>query len=136
MSVSTSGDMAVIVNLARLIPARRQAQPSAHRSRPLDVRCILDGSEIGRGCDRTNAGDRHQQLTLLASARFGEELLRQSGCLKTKSALGFEQGQDDLRECGAVGEKRANMRFELAAHAARNDETERLHQSPDLVRHV
>lgn len=90
MGVSTSGDMAILVYLAGLIAPRRQPQPGAHRARSLEVRWILDGGYISGGCDRSNAGDRHQQLTLLVSTRFGEELSPQPCCLEAQVTPGFK----------------------------------------------
>lgn len=44
-----------------MIAPRRQPKPGAHRAQSLEVRWILDGSWVGSGCNRNNAGDQHHR---------------------------------------------------------------------------
>lgn len=44
MSIAAPGDMAVVIDLSRLVSAGRQAKPGADRAGPPEVRRILDGS--------------------------------------------------------------------------------------------
>lgn len=133
MSVTTPGDMAVIIDLALLVATCGQSQPCTDRPRLPEVRRVLDGGrECGCG-DRTNPGDGHEQLAGLALPCAGDKLppkLRGAGA---HAAPGFKNRQDDPGKRFLTGQQALDLGFERAAFAARNDQAERLHESADLV---
>lgn len=74
--VAAPGDVSVVVHLAGLVSARRQAEPGTDGSRRSKVAWIFDrGCEGGRG-DDTDAWDRHEQLASLALSRIADQALR------------------------------------------------------------
>jgi hypothetical protein len=96
----------------------------------------LAGSSIANercGGHDTDTGDRHQQLVGGATPCVREKLASKLCGAEANGVLGFTPWTDDLAQISIVGEQRMNMMLELAAHHSRNDETERLHQAPDLV---
>ena len=74
MSVAAPRDVAVIVDLARLVAPCRQPEPGADRSGPAEVLRILNrGRKRGRS-HGADARHRHQDLACLALAGAGDEL--------------------------------------------------------------
>src|SRR4030095_12396941 len=126
MRVAGPGDVAVIINFAGLIAAGRQSQPRADRPRLFEVRRVLDGGRE-RGCgDRTNPGDRHQQLTGLALPCAGDELSPKLSGAGPHAAQGGKARRDDTARRVLAGKPVPDLSFELATFASRNDQPERL----------
>lgn len=117
MSVAASGDVAVIIDFARLVATSGQSQPRADRTRLLEVRQVLDGGRE-RGCgDRANPWDRHQQLTGLALSCAGDKLPSKLGGAGAHAAPSLKNRQDDTRKLSLTDKQALDIIFELAAFA-------------------
>ncbi len=100
--VAAPGDMAIVVDLPRLISARRKAEPCTDGSRRVEVGWIFHGRCKGSCGDDTDARDRHEQLARLALTCIADQASRQFGCAHTYAAPSLEQRQDDARQVGAL----------------------------------
>lgn len=131
--VTSSGDMAVVVDLTGLISSCGQAKPSADRTRRPEVGRIFNCGGEGRGSDDADAGDRHEQLAGLASARIFDQPSGQLGSTQTDAAPRLQQRPDDRGKLRVFIKSAPHIRLEGAALACRHDQTEGLHQPTDLV---
>ena len=118
MSVAASRDVAVVVDLARLVAPCRQPEPGANRSGPAEVLRILNrGRKRGRG-HGADARHRHQDLACLAPAGAGDELPSKLCRAQAHGPPRFKERKQDRGKSLLISQERADIGLETAALAA------------------
>src|SRR5918994_720089 len=133
MAIAPAGNVAIIVDLSRLVAPGRQPQPGADRAGLLEVVRILNGGREGRRGDRADPGDRHKDATGLVLARTGNKLTPEFSGTEAQAAPRFQHRQHNRSEPFLVDKKTADILLERAALARGNKQSERLHEASDLV---
>src|SRR5208283_3014726 len=86
MMIAAARDVAIIVDLSRLVAPGRQAEPSADGPRLLEVSRFLDRGGEGHCSDRSDARDRHENAAGLASPSAPNELASELGGADAQTA--------------------------------------------------
>src|SRR4051812_1819513 len=135
--VASPRDVAVVVGLARLVPACRQAEPSPHRARRPEVLRRLDRRHERGRRDGPDAGDRHEPPAGRARPRRGDQLPVELGRPGAHRAPRLEQRQHDPGHRLVPPEQGPGpgpgVGLEDPAGALRHDQAEGPHDAADLV---
>src|SRR3954471_7727334 len=133
MGVATSGYMAVIIDFSGLVAARREANPGSNGSGFLEVVRPLNGCGEGGCGDRTDAGNGHKDAARLILARVPAELASEFGGADANATPGFQHRKHDRCKSVLIGKKATDVLLEDASLSGRNEQTERFHDTADLV---
>ena len=96
--VPTARDVAIIIDLAGLIPLGGQPHPSTDGTRVLEVRRILHSRGKRGGGHGADARHRHEQPAALVVSRHGDELLGQFSDAASEITPGLKHRHDDTRQ--------------------------------------
>lgn len=133
MAVAASGYMAIVIDFAGLVTARREAYPRTYSSGFPEVVGIFDGSSEGGCSDRAHAGDGHEYTAGLALTGVREQLATELCGTDAKAQPGIQHRQHDISKILMIDKKAANVLLKRASLACGNDQTESLHDAADLV---
>jgi hypothetical protein len=110
-----------------------EAQPSSHGARCFEVGWVFNSGNERSRSNGTDPWDRHQQLALLAVSSACEKLPTELSGTDELRELRLQQWQNDACERFLVDKQSMDMFNEAPAACCRNDQTERLHETADLV---
>jgi len=112
LAITTSRDVAIIINFSRLEAPRCEAEPGTNRARLFEVVSLLERSGISDGGDRTNPRHSHEHATGRIALHQSDETTVKRGAVAARHLAYLKKWHDHCGDRCILRDQDTNVLFE------------------------